>query len=296
MAKKIIRITENDIKEMVVGVLKTTLEETNQDANQEINGPDDIDVSKLSIEDLKQIYRDLRLPLVQTSYDDVLNAPTKINEAYGDLLPPDNVVDMIVKKYALPPASAIKREANHKVYIYLIVGCIGINDILIEEDMKKVGYFLGHKSDPQTINGMTFQVLQFEPTSQMQVDVTDEIESKFDVLFHWTPQYSLQGILENGLTPSHKNAKFNYPPRVYLMNGSDKNKLIALGQSLCSANQDKRNNGKYSLLAVMLPLKDDSIRFFYDPNSEIGIYTEQKIPKEAIKLVDNFTFGILRTP
>lgn len=294
MAKKFIKLTENDLQNIVIDTLKSAIRETTQPDFGEINGPDDIDVSKLDIDDLKQIYRDLRLPLVQTSYDDVLNTPIRINEAYGDILPPDSVVDMIVKKYSLPKASAIKREANNQVFIYLIVGHIGVNDKLIEEDMKAVGYFLGHISDPQFVCGMEFRVLQFEPTSQMQLDVTDEIVTKFDKLYHWTPQYLLSEILNKGLIPSSKNAMFNYPPRIYLMNGNNKNKLMALGQTLCLANQDKRNNGKYSLLEISLPLSDDSIRFFYDPNSEIGIYTEQEIPKDAISLVDNFTFGVFK--
>ena len=62
----------------------------------------------------------------------------------------------------------------------------------------------------------------------------------------------------------------------------DVDSIQALGQSLCFKNKNPNNDGKYVLLKINIENLDDNIRFFYDPNSQIGIYTEQTIPNNAI--------------
>ena len=92
-------------------------------------------------------------------------------------------------------------------------------------------------------------------------------------------------IQHEGLIPSHKNEVFNYPPRTYLMEGnSSDEQMWNLGQQLCIKNNNPNNNGTYNLIIVDIENLDDSIRFFYDPNSEIGIYTEQPIPSDRIQV------------
>ena len=86
---------------------------------------------------------------------------------------------------------------------------------------------------------------------------------------------------------------FDYPHRIYLMKGdSNVNVMKQLGQQLCIVNKDSRNNGVYALLRVGLKDIDEDIHFYYDSNAEIGIYTEQAIPKNHIELVGMYTFKI----
>lgn len=288
MKKQIIRLTESDLYRMIKESVQTILRNNDSEEEFDINS---IDISDIDIEILKQSYIDLRLVPTRISYDDPLSNFNNINESEGDIMPPDNVVKTIIQKYHLNSQLVVKVEASNKIYIYIINACIGHNEKLIEDDMKKMGYFLGIRGRVQNIQGMLFQTLQFEPYSQMQNDETTNIKQAYDHLYHWTPKYNVNNILQNGLIPSHKNKMFNYPQRIYLMKGNcDLFQMEDLGQRLCSVNTDKRNNGKYVLLKIDLTNIGDDIHFYYDSNASIGIYTEQAIPPTSIKVVNEFTF------
>lgn len=277
MAKQIIRLTESELKKIVLESAKRVLNESSL--------ADEIDITQIPIEILRQGYFDYRLIPQSTMYGNTLYEPATITEAVGDILPPDTVVNNIISKYHLPQQLVVKIEHYHKIYVYAITACIGENDKIIEDDMNKMGYFIGARGEVVKIQDMRFQTLQFEPSSQLQEDITDLVKSKFDVLYHWTPSYCVEGIQREGLIPSHKNEAFNYPPRTYLMEGnSSDEQMWNLGQQLCIKNNNPNNNGMYSLIIVDIKNLDDSIRFFYDPNSEIGIYTEQPIPNDRIQV------------
>lgn len=277
MAKQIIKLTKNKLKEILAETVKRVLNRG--------SFADDIDITQIPIEALKQGYFDYRLIPQSIMYGNPLYEPDTITEAVNDILPPDTVVNNIINKYHLPQQLVIKVEHYHKIYVYVITAYIGKNDKLIEDDMNKMGYFLGARGEVVEIQNMRFQTLQFEPSSQLQEDITDLVKSKFDILYHWTPSYCVEGIQYNGLIPSHKNEVFNYPPRTYLMEGnSSDEQMWNLGQQLCIKNNNPNNNGTYNLIIVDIENLDNSIRFFYDPNSEIGIYTEQPIPSNRIQV------------
>lgn len=288
MKKKIIKLTESDLYRIIKESVQTILQNNDNENDFDINS---IDISDIDIEILKQSYIDLRLVPTRISYDDPLSKFNNINEAEGDIMSPDNVVNAIIQKYHLNPQLVIKVEASNKIYIYIVTACIGHNDKLIEGDMKKMGYFLGIRGQVQNIQGMLFQTLQFEPYSQMQNDETKNIKQIYEYLYHWTPKYHLNDILQNGLIPNHQNKMFNYPQRIYLMKGDcELFQMEDLGQRLCFVNMDQRNNGKYVLLRIDLTNIGDDIHFYYDSNASIGIYTEQAIPPTNIKVVNEFTF------
>ena len=277
MAKQIIKLTKSELKEILAETVKRVLNKG--------SFVDDIDITQIPIEALKRGYFDYRLVPQSIMYGSILYEPDTITEAVNDVLPPDTVVNNIVNKYRIPQQFVIKVEHYHKIYVYVITACIGENDKLIEDDMNKMGYFLGARGKVVEIQNMRFQTLQFEPSSQLQEDITDLVKSKFDILYHWTPSYCVEGIQYNGLIPSHKNEVFNYPPRTYLMEGnSSDEQMWNLGQQLCIKNNNPNNNGTYNLIIVDIENLDDSIRFFYDHNSEIRIYTEQPIPSDRIQV------------
>jgi len=284
MKQEIIKLNKNNLVNIVCKSIRQIINESNC---LKYN----IDISKIDIGDLKKAYKDFRLVPTQACFDDVLYRPTTIKEAFGDILQPDDVVNKIINKYGIPSSCVLKREAYNKIYIYVVTAVIGINDKLIENDMSKMGYYLGFKGNIQDVGGMQFQTLQFEPSSQLQDDETENIKSAYNILYHWTPSYSLDGIMQNGLIPSSKNKVFNYPPRTYLMKGDCSDRyILGLGQSLCSSNDNPNNNGEYALLAINIENIDDDIRFYYDSNSEMGIYTEQPIAKDRIKIMNTVQF------
>lgn len=282
--KNKIRLNEKKIKEIISKTIKKVLSESEGMVF-------DIDISEIDISALKKIYRDFRLTPNSKHFGDILSSPSVIKEAFGDILSPDETVLKLKNKYGIPEECVIKKEAYNKIYVYVVTALIGINDQLIEEDMSKMGYFCGFRGNVNEVNGMKFQVLQFEPLCQMQDDITDEIINNNDFLYHWTPEYCVKDIMENGLVPGHRNKVFNYTPRTYLIQGGyNKRYFGALGQSLCFNNNDERNDGNYALLSIDVSKINDNIRFYYDPNSEMGVYTEQVIPPDIIKVLGNAQF------
>lgn len=267
---------------------KELLEKINQN-----NFAFNIDITKIDISILKAAYIDFRLlPIPITVFDNTIYNVSYIKEALGDIQLPDTVVQDIRNKYQLPEQLVRKIELHNNIYIYTIVATIGINDKLIEDDMNKLGYFLGVKGNIQHVNNMKFRILQFEPTSQIQKDSSDEIKLNNNYLYHLTPNYNITSIIKNGLIPSHKNKLFNYPERTYLIkeNSSDE-KIKYLGERLCNINKDPQNNGEYILLKIKLENLPDNIKFYYDPNSSLGIFTEQIIPYSNIEIYKKYKFN-----
>ena len=250
-----------------------------------------IDLSSISINDFINGYKDYRLLPIPTFYGDKLYEPVSIKEVIGDIVPPDEVVERILKKYSLPQSFAKKVEAHNKIYIYVVTAVIGDNETMIINDMEKLGYFLSIKGKPYKVQEMVFEELQFEPTSHFQNDETDTVRQQNKYLYHWTPQYNLDKIMTGGLKPTHKNSYFTYPDRCYFMTSDiDNHTAQAFGQTLCIMNKDKQNDGNYVLLKIDLSKVDENVRFYYDPNSGMSIYTEQSIPSFAISVSANAKF------
>ena len=68
--------------------------------------------------------------------------------------------------------------------------------------------------------------------------------------------------------------------------------MMKLGNLLCKINTDSRNNGNYVLLRINMKNIDNNIHFYYDPNSEIGVYTEQTIPFTNIEKIGIYNFSL----
>ena len=49
--------------------------------------------------------------------------------------------------------------------------------------------------------------------------------------------------------------------------------IFELGQELCIYNNNEKNDGTYFLLSIELNKLQNDVRFYYDPNSSIGIFT-----------------------
>lgn len=176
-----------DLCRMIKESMQTILQNNDNENDFDINS---IDISDIDIEILKQSYIDLRLVPTMTVYGDPLSNIPNVNEAKGDIMSPDRVVHQIIQRYHLNQQLFVKREAYNKIYIYIIMSCLGNNEKLIEDDMNKMGYFLGIRGQVQNIQGMLFQTLQFEPYSQMQNDETTNIKQVYNHLYNWTAKYN----------------------------------------------------------------------------------------------------------
>lgn len=272
------------IDELIKNIIKENI-------NKLINNDGNFDISQIDINTLKSIYWDFRLTPSLNCYDYPLNDNPLLCEERGDIVEPDEVVHLIQQKYNLPSQMIWKRESYHQIYVYIITAVIGENDKKIENDMQKLGYYLGSRGKIQTIQDMQFQVLQFEPNSEKLTDVTDEIKNKTDYLLHWTPEYNIEHILNNGLIPSSQNCIFSYPNRIYLIYDKDETEINLLGKKLCYYNKNPKNNGIYCLLRIDISKINDDVKFYYDSNTKTGIFTEQSIPSDIIQILKYYNFN-----
>ena len=246
-----------------------------------------VDLSKFDIDLVKSQYRDLRLTPSSFFFCNSLS----IREAFGDILPPDDVVSNIVKKFHIDRNFIGKIEHHHKIAIYVVVAVVGINVGLVVKEMEKMGYHIGHRKMLPLIDGMQFEQLQFETTVARLNDETDTIKNRYRYLYHWTPYYNVENILSFGLVPRSGNFSFSYPPRIYLnKEDADVSEISMLGSRLCHSNNSSENDGNYTLLRISLNDLDDNVRLYFDPNSNIGIFCEQKIEPVAIEIFGNARF------
>lgn len=288
MSKKI-KITEKELNNIIKESIAKILNEQKLTSEPDLN---DFSQFNLTIEDYREMYVDLRyIPTPILDNGNPLYEEYTLKTPIFEIKDPFDVVKEIVKKYSLNPHSMNAFEAENKIYIIMVLAQLGVNDELIKNDMEKLGYFLSKKGGMRKIDDMDYQILQFEPTSQIQNDETETILKECPFLYHWTPTYLVDSIMSNGLILSHRNYKFKYPARTYLMRSNcSKNAIINLGNQLCFSNKDERNDGNYTLIMVSLNNLDDNIRFYYDPNSAIGIYTEQPIPPSNLKQLGTTNF------
>lgn len=234
-------------------------------------------------------YKDIRLTLSL----EIANKTLENKEEYpvGVKLPPDNIVATICEKHNLPSDTIMKLTMCNDIPVYAIIVLPDINDKEIIADMEKMGYFVSCGSPLKRINGVKYKVIKFEPKTELQDDKTEEIKLKYKMLFHWCLLNNLDRIMKDGLLPKHNNRKFNYPNRIYLMKGGiDRKKMKSLGKFLYR-NNNFMNNGNYVLLKVDIRNVSEEVRFYYDPCTDIGIYTEQPIPKEYITIVEKCNFS-----
>lgn len=260
-----------------------------------INPDEVINLTNINIEILQKYYTDFRLFLFHKGFTKLSLGAKYIKEAFDDIITADEVVKCIQGKYHLPNNFIYKQEAFNKIYIYIAVALLGINDDLIISEMNHLGFFLSLKGEKQIINGLWYQVLRFEPDYQMQEDKTDYIKSKYDNLYHLTPVYNLKDIFETGLKPKSNNKIYNYPERIYLLCPDiDRHDLIILGQNLAIVNDNPQNNGDYALLNIDITNIPDNIHFYMDPNSEAGVYTNSIIPKENISINRQLYFKLFK--
>lgn len=250
-----------------------------------INPDEVINLIDIDVNILQKYYVDFRLFQFNNGFDKLKLGAKYIKEAFDDIVTADEVVKSIQSKYHLPDNFIYKQEAFNKIYVYIAVALVGINDELIINDMSHLGFFLSTKGQRQIINGLWYQVLRFEPDYQMQEDKTDYIKQNYDKLYHITPAYNLNDIFSEGLKPKSSNKVYNYPDRVYLIRSDiNSHDLYLLCQSLSFVNDNPQNTGEYVLLNVDITNLPDNIHFYMDPNSDAGVYTNSIIPKENISI------------
>lgn len=195
----------------------------------------------------------------------------------------EKAIKEIKQKYSLHDWQIYKAIAKNNGGIIVCIADIGDNVADIKQDMEKLGYHLGCETQKEDNNGRNWQYMQFEPV--YSGDCTDYIRENCKLLFHWTPSSNMETIEKEGIVPKHNSKIFSYPEKVYLFtdkNNSQELKLSGFLFAKLNKQECIKEEIEYSLLSIDVDKLPKDMHFFYDPNMEKAVYTEQVIPPEAI--------------
>ena len=206
-----------------------------------------------------------------------------INESLMFTFDPQKTKNIVCRKFNLFPSQfyIIDNTNGQKVDIILPENLPNATIGEIKHLMGTCGYFQCF----DIIHDNGYIHLFFE--AHLPKDVTKEVISNLDYLFHATPTIYVNKILKLGLSPKHKNTLFFYPSRIYCMKG---NNLSKEQISTLKNVQNQRKKGKhyddnqYTILTIDTSKLPNGIKFYVDPNAPDAVYTHQNIPPNAISI------------
>lgn len=203
-------------------------------------------------------------------------------------------------------ASSVKQynEGNYQGVIGVVNGENGTKAI-------KIVYQKGNYNNKLLDN--MFNTYGYFKSNEEKLDenfVTVEYESKFDELFkqqllkkqfiyHLTTEKKCEKILKEGIKVHTGKENFNYPSRTYFFTD-----LFSYSFLKEFYNEKLENNKniipnkiyKISLILLEIDIQNiiDKVKFYNDPNMVNGIYTEDYIPPEIIKIKKKINYKIIK--
>lgn len=261
--------------------LNEVVKQTNADmGNVENDNNEDfiVDLTTIPIDELEKQYVDFRLICFAMSFDNPLHTIGE-NKENSTSEPLGVVQNAILDKYQLQKWQFSIRQGRNGIEVCLVIPLLGENPQMIEIDMNDFGYFCS-KKERTNINDMTYLQMKFEP--QFQENISD-IVRQYDCIFHATPSTNVEQILNQGLTPQNTNNYLSYPPRIYFIKGDvteEGQNLIA--QSLFRFSNSSEHEMEYTILTIKVDSIPNTIPFYFDPNHEHGIFTNESIPSNTI--------------
>lgn len=251
---------------------------------------DMIDLSKVPEKELRDHYVDYRFFARKSSF---CNMFVPVAEGYASSSSdktedPDSVISSLIDKYGFSKKWQVTKVMRaNDISVLTVVADIEENLQMVNDDMDKAGYFLGFRKT-LNIKGMQWQIVQFEP--MFEFDQTESLK-KYNIAYHWTPQYNLQSILDDGFIPKTINKGFNYPPRIYFLNGAAPNdEIMKLGENLCIVNKNLENDGNYVLIKINTEKIPENVKFYFDPSMPNAMYTIDPIPANVITDITEYNF------
>lgn len=206
--------------------------------------------------------------------------------------PPEVVVEAIKRQYNNFNEKWIQMRINaNDVSIVVVIPklfgdkqMVDKNNVSVEKNMNKVGYFLSiSESECTDINnpfGSTWTVMKFEPYHT--INIADEIREYSSYIIHATPKNNVPMIIRDGIKPNASNNRYKYPPRVYFMYAGQDDILSSDVKRFVRALSSVSKKDDYSLITVDPALLPETIRFYHDPFQPQAFFTYQKIPASAI--------------
>jgi hypothetical protein len=246
-----------------------------------INGISDFKFPELTLDKVDEAYKANMLLL--PPYGSVYNTAKILKEHFNKdkVLPLDKVKEELIRDFGLLPWQIIIREEMNHVEICVIIANDFDNASTIKDAMDVYGYFSSSEG-PYNAYGKEWYVAKYEPKYQEKEN--EYIRRKYKYLYHLTPIFNVESIMEKGLVPNHRERSiFEYPDRIYLLKGD-----TPIGYIKAFANELYRNHNRKDEFAVITCLLIDvgkipvNVDFYFDPNEEYGIFTDEAIPSESI--------------
>lgn len=280
LKQKIKRIVREEINKQIVNTQRSKI-----DLNRVF------DLSKIPDEELKRQHYDLSLIHSISGFGSELLKDKKgnyITENDKRVTPITVVIQEIKTKYHLENWQIYCEDRGHDIQFCICIANFPNAVKEITEDLKQMGYFLANTQIGRDRFGLEWNRMQFEPI--YQVDEANEILNYGD-LFHWTPSFYLQNILNEGLQPRSQNDLFDYPDRIFMFRGDTPMGVIqSLGYELYKFSTDPNNNGDYSLLRINSDGLRQGYEIHYDPNFTYGVFTQKPIPPNLLSVYANMIF------
>lgn len=114
-------------------------------------------------------------------------------------------------------------------------------------------------------------------------NISEELRKETDCLYHVSPEYYKNKILNTGFCPYDRNAFFKNPSFVHFIKGNvNDTEIIGLTDQLSNANTNPTNNKIYYIYKVDLNKIPKNVVFIQDPKYIYGVATMSNINKNTI--------------
>lgn len=282
MRKKIIQLTESELRKVVSESIKNVLK------NDSLNIEDYFDISKISKQDIVSINNDMRAFLQGRGFGDSVfcDGENVIAEATNKTVPVlelrKRLMSMGFKRWQV-----VSTVYANKVRVVILYADVAKNTQTIITQMKSMGWDKVHISLPMDIHGVQCRVMDFDPSEQGEI--TKEVH-KHNYLYHLTPANNVTSIMTTGIEIRSENDYLDYPPRAHVIKGNTNKANVAhFGWQLFHASK-QCFNGKYAILRIDTSKIPLSISFYGDPRYPYGYISKETIPPIGFDIFGYITY------
>lgn len=242
MRKKIIKLTENELKDVIKGA-----------------------VDKILLHNISETI----------SYDNplslYLSGKCILDEGLIMTHRPEVVKKHFCSYLGVPESWFHIIKNNDVPFIVIDIPDCEENQAIVDKALDFYGYFRSAQTYLQWKEGWIR--LQYEPKNQ------EKTLKMMYALYHLTPRKNLAKILQQGLCPKHKNKNFDFPERIYLFSEDAPMKYIENMKTMFS---NASGEDDYTLLTIDRRKIPNNVELHNDPNCEYGYWTTNNIPPSAI--------------
>lgn len=280
MAKRVIRLSESEFRNYIKDSVMQELQVLKEDADNIPHADEIFNLDNIPIEILDKGYVRYEPYNLGITYRHPLRSIAESIDFRQNI---EEARRVILSTYPLSEEQFIIIEGHNGMYAAILASLVENNIEIIEEAMKKLGYFRSKPTDEKLlcdIKGRKWIDLRFEPIYSN--DLTDYVRKNYQYVYHLAPSIFEKSIMEKGLIPSNNNAEFKYnEARVYVMKGGVTAESIQelVNELYQQAKQRGYSNlsPEYSMFTIDLNKIDGNVRFYGDINEADGLFITNAI-------------------